>query len=434
MRDASRYIASPMRSRLPLAALLGLLLACAPALTPVPPERIQALQARAEEARELPFRAPVEALEVEAAGVRKLLAREFDRLTPADRMRNEEALAKALGFLPEDADLRALVLSWSAKAVAGFYTPTGGRLYVVKGASGAGSGDGGAVLVHELAHALQDQHTPLITVTMGLRANDDLVFALGAFLEGDALFTELRDEAERSGFPQPTGAEFASRFEHDAPAGKGVPRLLRESFLRQYPLGYALAHELVSRGGVAALTAALDDPPLTSEELIHPERYLERSRRRPLTLFPEASDGFAPECEAVVSTSYGELGLGVWLVEAGIVESEARVAADGWDADRAWLLDCPGDRALVWLIQLDTEEEAAELHATALRANGPDSIADATLEQEGRRVLLSVGLADRARGVLLHDLPLHRYDGLRALLRERPEILLRAKAVREGLD
>ena len=45
-------------------------------------------------------------------------------------------MAKALGFLPEDADLRALVPSWSAKAVAGFYTPTGGRLYVVKGVSG----------------------------------------------------------------------------------------------------------------------------------------------------------------------------------------------------------------------------------------------------------------------------------------------------------
>jgi hypothetical protein len=204
--------------------------------------------------------------------------------------------------------------------------------------------------------------------------------------------------------------------------------------LRQYPLGYSLSHELVSRGGVAALTAALDDPPLTSEELIHPERYLERSKRRPLALFPEASDAFAPECESVVSTSYGELGLGVWLAEMGLAEPAARAAADGWDADRAWLLDCPGGRALAWLIQLDTEPEAAELHAAALRANRPHSLADAQLEQESRRVLLSVGLGKMARRVLLYDLPLERYDGLRALLRERPEILLRAKAVRDGLD
>jgi hypothetical protein len=204
--------------------------------------------------------------------------------------------------------------------------------------------------------------------------------------------------------------------------------------LRQYPLGYALSHELVSRGGVAALTAALDDPPLTSEELIHPERYLERSRRHPLALFPEASDAFARECQTVASTSYGELGLGVWLGEMGLAEPEARAAADGWDADRAWLLDCPDGRALAWLIQLDSEEEAAELHATALRRNGPDSLPDAALEQQARRVLLSVGLGEMARRVLLFDLALERYDGLRALLRERPEILLRAKAVRDGLD
>jgi hypothetical protein len=424
-----------MRTRLLLAPLLALLFACAPSLTPVPAARMQALQERAEAARELSFRAPIEAQEVAASGVPKLLARELDRLTPEHRLRNEEALAKALGFLPPDADLRDLVLGWSAKAVAGFYTPSGGRLYVVKGASGAGSGDGSAVLVHELAHALQDQHTPLITVTMGLRGNDDLAFALGAFLEGDALFTELRDEADRSGFPQPTGAEFADRFEHDAPAGEGVPRLLRESFLRQYPLGYSLSHELVSRGGVAALTAALDDPPLTSEELIHPERYLERSRRNPLTLFPEASDGFAPECETVATSSYGELGLGVWLGEAGLPAPEAGAAADGWDADRAWLLDCPEGRALAWLIQLDAEEEAAELHAAALRAKAPGGLAaDATREQEGRRVLLSAGLGDRSRGILLYDLPIQRYEGLGALLRERPEIMLRAKTVREGAD
>ena len=59
---------------------------------------------------------------------------------------------------------------------------------------------------------------------------------------------------------------------------------------------------------------------------------------------------------------FGELGLAVWLVEAGLPEPEARQAADGWDADRAWWLDCPGDPRLAWLIQLDTLEEAAELN------------------------------------------------------------------------
>jgi hypothetical protein len=429
---------SPIR---PLALGLVTLLACAapPEPTPVSSVRIRALAARAESARELRFVAPVRAEQVESAGVPALLARELDLLTPPEQMRRDGALAQAVGLLPEGTDVRAIVLGWEAASVAGFYTSTAGRLYVVQGSGAAGSGQQAAVLVHELGHALQDQHTPLIQVTVGLRANDDLLFAIGAFLEGDALWTELRDEAQTSGFPQPSAEEFAARFDVDAPEGEGVPRLLRESFLRQYPLGYALASELVERGGVAALTAALSDPPLSSEELIHPERYLERSKRRPLALFPEASEGFAPEpgCKPVASSSYGELGLSVWLAEGGLDDASARRVADGWDGDRAWLLDCPRGEVVAWLVQLDGEADARELEVVAPRAGWPARAglaAPAHVERRGLRVLLSAGLEPEGREFLLGVLEADRYAGLAALLRERPEILARAEAIRSEVQ
>jgi len=442
MRDARRYIASPMRGiALRFLALAGLALACVapPEVTPVPSVRIRALAARVESARELRFLAPVRAEQVGTAGVPVLLGRELDRLTPPEQMAREGALAEAVGLLPADTDLRALVLGWGAEAVAGFYTPTAGRLYVVEGAAAAGSGDQSAVLVHELGHALQDQHTPLIEVTIGLRGNDDLLFALGAFLEGDALFTELRDEAHTYGFPQPSAAEFAARFEGDAPGGESVPRLLRESFLRQYPLGYALAHELVERGGVAALTAALSDPPLTSEELLHPERYLERAKRRPLGVFPDAAEGFAPEpgCAPVATTSYGELGLSIWLAEGGLDEPAVRRVADGWDADRAWLLECPRGPVVAWLLQLDRTLDARELETVAPRAGWPARpglAAPAHVERRGRRVLLSAGLEPAGREFLLSTLAPERYAGLAALLRAKPEILARADAIRSSAE
>ena len=212
---------------------------------------------------------------------------------PAELAR-DEALAKALGLLPVDADLRTTLLAWQSQSVAGFYPPSTRRLFVVEGAGAAGGGEEAGVLVHELGHALQDEHTRLLEARIGIQSNDDLQFALGAFLEGDALWTELRDEALTTGFPQSSGAEFAARFFVDAPDGAGVPRILRETFLRQYPLGYGLAAELVERGGVAALTAALMDPPLSSEELLHRERDLVPSARRALALFPEPAERFAP--------------------------------------------------------------------------------------------------------------------------------------------
>jgi len=403
--------------------------------TPVPGERLASLAGRVEVARELRFRAPVAAESVTPEAVPALLADEFDRATPPAQVQREEALAKALGLLPAQADLRRILLAWQAQAVAGFYSPASGRLYVVEGAAAAGGSEEGGVLVHELAHALQDQHTRLLATRIGILGNDDLQFALGAFLEGDALWTELRDEALLTGFPQSTGDDFAARFAVDAPDGADVPRILRESFLQQYPLGYGLASELVQRGGVAALTAALSDPPLSSEELLHRERYLAPSQRRPLAWFPEPAERFAPEpdCELVASSSYGELGLGVWLREAGVADAAARLAADGWDGDRAWLLDCPRGPVVAWLVQLDTPAEAVELEAALGGADWrarPGLTAPVVVERAKTRVVLAAGLDAAGRRELLARLEPVRYADLAALLRDQPEILERAERQR----
>jgi hypothetical protein len=423
-----------------LGSALLLALACAGPgeRRPVPSERLAVLVARVEVARELRFRAPVAAESVTPDAVPALLEAELDSTTAPEQLARDEALAKALGLLPPGADLRTTLLAWQSQSVAGFYAPATRRLYVVEGAgAAAGGAEEGGVLVHELAHALQDQHTRLLEARIGVQSNDDLQFALGAFLEGDALWTELRDEALTTGFPQSTGAEFAARFFVDAPDGAGVPRILRESFLRQYPLGYGLAAELVERGGIAALTAALMDPPLSSEELLHRERYLTPSARRPLALFPEPPEPFAPEsgCDLLASSSFGELGVGVWLRERGLDEEASARGADGWDGDRAWLLDCARGTVVAWLIQLDGERDARELEALARRAGWPahaEHAAPSGIERSGLRVLLYAGLDPAGRRFLLERLQAERYAGLSALLRERPEILERAGRQRES--
>jgi hypothetical protein len=429
----------PPRALRWLAALALASLACAgpSGRSLVPDEQLARLAQRVEVARNLHFRAPVVAEHVTQAAVPALLEAELDRSTPPEQLAREQALAEALALLPRGADLRATLLSWQAQAVAGFYSPATRRLFVVQGAGAAGGIAEDGVLIHELAHALQDQRSQLLAARIGVQANDDLQFALGAFLEGDALWTELRDEALASGFPQPSGAEFRARFEAEAPDGAGVPLLLRESFLRQYPLGYAVAAELVARGGLAALSAALEDPPLSSEELLHRERYLLPSARRPLEWFPESVEGFAPEpgCKPVTSTSYGELGIRVWLSEAGLPDAEAALGADGWDGDRAWLLRCAGGPVVAWLIQLDSESEARELEERA-RSTGwtqrAGLAAPVGIERVGRRLLLFAGLAPAGRGYLLERLEAQRYPGLAALLAAHREILERAAQQRDG--
>jgi len=114
-----------------------------------------------------------------------------------------------------------------------------------------------------------------------------------------------------------------------------------------------------------------------------------------------------------------------------------RRVADGWDADRAWLLECPRGPVVAWLLQLDRTLDARELETVAPRAGWPSRpglAAPAHVERRGRRVLLSAGLEPAGREFLLSTLAPERYAGLAALLRAKPEILARADAIRSSAE
>jgi hypothetical protein len=362
--------------------------------------------------------------------VRGVLAAELDAAYHPEDFARAEALERAVGLLPPGIGLREALLDLQAGAVAGFYTPLRGRLYVVADLSlgAALSEEAGMVVVHELVHALQAAHTPLLDVLLGLEDHDDLAFALGALLEGDALWATFHDQATQAGTAAPLAADFAAEMRLDDPDAPGAdaPRILRESFLLQYPLGYALAEALGERGGSAALDAALADPPLSSEALLHPERYLE-AQPEPVPWLrltpPELS---VPGCDPVASNVFGELGLRIWARERGAGEESAARAAEGWDGDCAAVFECGGGRAFAWLVQFDAAADAVEFADLADAAAFPG----AELERSGRRVLLSAGLPPEARGAVLAA-PERRFEDLAGYLAARPEVLERAARLRE---
>ncbi len=394
----------------------------------MPEATLAPLRARVEAARGLPFRRPVRALTVREDQVEALLGAELDRTLPPDERAREQALATGLGILPAGVDLRLALLAFTAKSVAGFYSPREGRLYVVEGAAAAAGGGGEDVLVHELAHALQDQHSELLGVLLGITDNGDLGFALSALLEGEATYVERADAAQATGSDRISPAALGALFRADPPAADGPPLFVRETIVRVYPLGYALADALARSGGERALDAALADPPLSSEQLLHPERYLDPALRAPLVLLPTAAA--APGCAQLGSNSYGELGVQVWLRETGLVEGAAAVAADGWDGDRAWRFACDGDPRVAWLVQLSDEREANELDAafrSRLEWRGDLAL---RADRAGARVLLSAGVPESERARLLALPEAGRAASLAAYLAAHPEVRARARAAR----
>ncbi len=421
------------------AALLAL--ACVRALPPIPPDTLAPLLARTRAARGLAFTAPVHTRAIPPERVAARLARELDQGLLPGELERDARLKRVLGLLPRDTDLRRAILELQSGAVVGFYAPLEQALYLVGGPGGAGdrpSPQVEGVIVHELTHVLQGMHTPLIDVTLGLVDHDDLAFALGALLEGDATYTAFRDEVLRGRGVRPSAGEYAEEMAllGAEVARAGAPRWLRDTFVLQYPVGYAFVEGLTEPSGLAGLDAALADPPLSSEELLHPERY--RGPRTPLALPELRPEALAPDpaCASVAANTFGEIGLRVWASESGASPDEAADAADGWDGDRALLLDCPDGAVLAWLVRFDAPAEAGAFAALARSRPWPgtaESLATPPrVDRRRERVLLSAGLAPAARRALLGAPPPPRVRDLQAYLQVRPEVLERALRLRQA--
>ncbi len=409
---------------------VGLALGCAGPTDAVLPEgQLAERLAEAEAVRGLRLGAPVEARWIPAQRSSELLSAELDRAIAPEYAAGQERLAQALGMLPAGVGLREAILRLQSDAAVGFYSALGRRLYLVGDAMPFETLDASAeaVLIHELVHALQDANTRLLDVMLGLEGADDEAFAIGALLEGDATWAAFRWEEQRSGMPPLSPSALALDWspEWAEAAHPEVPHWVRESFLRQYPTGYALAVRLVQAGGIAALDAALLDPPLSSEELLHTDRYMEVARRRPLAWFPEQLEELDAGCRVIASNVFGELGARAFAWQRGRDHAAAVELASDWDGDRAWLFACPQGERVAWLLQFD-DAEAARRFEGGIAGEAAGLRVDAA----GRRVLLSRGLDPAGRRMLLETLTPRRFRDLDAWLAAHPEVLARGRALR----
>ena len=109
---------------------------------------------------------------------------------------------------------------------------------------------------------------------------------------------------------------------------------------------------------------------------------------------------------------------------------EAAAAAEGWDADRAVVFDCPTGTAFAWLMQFGSAAKARQFAAIARRLARPTTRVD----DSGARVLLWTNLDQGGRDAALHETESQIYRDLSEYLDARPEILERTRALRRRLS
>jgi hypothetical protein len=323
-------------------------------------DRIRRIEDRVEEVRELEFKreVPSEILPTSQL-VAKLLA-EVDKETDVGELRSQTRALVSLGQIPTGTDLVSLLRGVQAESVLGFYVPgTGpdeGKLFV--------RSEGGLtpfaewVLSHELTHALTDQHFDLTRADrLEDQGADDELLAYTALVEGDATLT-MQQYLITQMDPASRAAVAREGLNQSTPRLDKAPAVIRESLGFPYDAGLEFVTTLYRRGGWDAVNRAYRDPPTSTEQVLHPDRYLNRDRPTAVTV-PDLARRLGTGWKQGTDVGWGEFDTSLLLGDE-VPVTAARGAAAGWDGGRLRTFERGNGTAMVLRTVWDSAGEATE--------------------------------------------------------------------------
>lgn len=281
----------------------------------------------------------------------------------------DEALYKMLGLLNEAADFEQIVLDLYGEQVAGYYDGDEGEIVVPAREDGFTVLQQGT-MVHELVHALTDQHFGFQESFRAMLDEDrlDQATAYQALIEGDATLAEVLWIQTLS--QEQVGQFIAESLTVDTDALNSAPRFLTESLLFPYDSGLSFVQDLYMENRdwseVNSAYAELPGLPGSTEQIITPDDY-----RRDLPVDVVIPDLTVAGYELERTSVWGEQGFRLMLNQGSGVETVA-TAADGWGGDRYHQWFDGENAALVIVFSGDTPGDVEELE-TALLAFATES-------------------------------------------------------------
>jgi hypothetical protein len=358
------------------------------------------------ELRELAIIRPVQSSTQSRSEIERMLVKNLDEETTPAQLHAAEVTLKRLGLAPADFQYRALMMRVLTEQVAGYYEPKTGEFHLADWIDLDGQRP---VMAHELTHALQDQHFNLRRFEHWPKGDSDSELAAHALIEGDATLAMAlyvsRNPLRALAFLKSMGSMGATSEQLEK-----APRALRETLLFPYQQGTDWAKSLYKQGGWERVSKAFTELPQSTEQIMHPDKYLAHEAPVKITL-PDItkllnsseraavrsvrpalaggsttqatwSAGMLPALSAQPKKSdsklnhaqdaratwkridydvQGEWGFYLILDEYLKAPNESRRAAAGWGGDRYAIYEGPkGEVLFASLSTWDTESDARE--------------------------------------------------------------------------
>ena len=288
-----------------------------------------------------------------------------DRLVSLIDAEDQEDLANLqelywlLGLLHPSQELYPLFLELLEEQVVGLFDLEEEEDLLVLAESLPLDDMGQFTLAHELIHALQAQHFEALSLLEDAKGSLDRELAVRALLEGDAIVSSGLYSISNLGL-EGLLKLLAEAGSGDAPVFEAAPPVLKKTLNFPYEAGAGFITALRQAGASwTPVNGAYSRPPSSTEQVLHPAKYLAGESPRQVSLPPLLAN-LEGHWFVVLEDVLGEFLLRTYL-ESELANSTAARAAAGWGGDRFQVLvSDSGERAFVYLAAWDTAEEARE--------------------------------------------------------------------------
>ncbi|MHB9054269.1 MAG: hypothetical protein ACYC5F_09855 [Thermoleophilia bacterium] len=316
---------------------------------------IEDIEREASRLRGLPIKNPIAVSYMSRDQLREEMKAQLAKEYNPEELASEEKVLKKLGLMAADESLGTDIEQMMTEEVAGYYDDETKQLKLISDTPELNQVNQ-VTLAHESTHAIQDQNFSLSALLANESTNDDQDLAWLALVEGDASLVEQDFMTQDFSAFDMASLLLGSL---GGLSGLGGNSYLQESLLFPYTDGMSFVSELRSTGGWARVNAAYANPPQSTEQILHPQKYFAGEAPLPL---PAAGDGalIAAGWKLISENVLGEFGIRQ-LLSPDVSLSKASRAAAGWGGDAVRYYEGPNGASLLFLqTEWDSSAEAAE--------------------------------------------------------------------------
>lgn len=284
------------------------------------------------------------------------------------QLQGEGKLLRTLGLIPAGLNYGDFMLKLLTEQVGGYYDPEKGTFFIAAWLPGDQQKP---VMVHELTHAIEDQHFHIGRVMEEDRKlqNDDRLLAHMALFEGDATAVMLDSLLEPAGrnFSQLPDIVFVMRSQYSSLESqfdvfRQAPDYIKESLVFPYAYGATFLQKARATQPWTAVDKIYADLPASTEQIMHPEKYFGQ-RDNPVEVeIEDPSSRLGDGWKVTYRNVLGEFTL-QRLLRTHLAEERSKNAAAGWGGDKVLLVEGKDGAAAVFgLTVWDSPADAEEFY------------------------------------------------------------------------